>query len=313
MRRRAFSGGFTLVELLVVIAIIGILVALLLPAVQAAREAARRTECNNKLKQLGIAVHNFHDTYKILPPAYGIKGSTGQSRQPAPVHFHLLPFLEQNAIIEQSNGNVYWVPFSGVNQAANIIIPSFVCPSATENDSGYWANADWALSNYGFNYQAFANPVNANRDAQQLGPEATYKGTGATTPGISTSEWEPKKSMASWVDGTSNLIIFGEQYGKQASEGSLWGHGPWNLPYMPMFAYRLLNEKFDARPRRANAPTYRAQSPHPGGMNVGIGDGSVRFVSASISTGSPYATPPVYGSWERALLPNDGNPIGDDF
>lgn len=90
--------GFTLVELLVVIAIIGILVALLLPAVQAAREAARRTECNNKLKQIGIAIHNYHDTYKSFPfgkgPSY--VGAAGYARWST--HALILPFIEQGPL-----------------------------------------------------------------------------------------------------------------------------------------------------------------------------------------------------------------------
>ncbi|MDR0338441.1 MAG: DUF1559 domain-containing protein, partial [Planctomycetaceae bacterium] len=94
--------GFTLVELLVVIAIIGVLIALLLPAVQAAREAARRMQCSNHLKQLGIAVHNFHDSRSALPPLsiIGVNNSNSEYRRSASVWVHLFPFVEQQALYD---------------------------------------------------------------------------------------------------------------------------------------------------------------------------------------------------------------------
>ena len=99
MRRR----GFTLVELLVVIAIIGILVALLLPAVQSAREAARRAQCSNNLKQMGLAMHNHHDTYKELPGAFWYKGAdVGWSWKSAwSWNAQIMPFMEQSALYDQ--------------------------------------------------------------------------------------------------------------------------------------------------------------------------------------------------------------------
>ena len=93
MQRKTKHNGFTLVELLVVIAIIGILVALLLPAVQAAREAARRSQCNNNLRQLGVALHNYHDTHLKLPARKTIRRLSG--------YIGLLPFLEQTAMFDR--------------------------------------------------------------------------------------------------------------------------------------------------------------------------------------------------------------------
>ena len=122
--------AFTLVELLVVIAIIGILVGLLLPAVQAAREAARRMQCANNLKQIGLAFHNFESARKQLPtslrPPSNVAGSGEQSR--VSVLTDLLPYMEQNNIYDQYNKNINW------NQGVNIalgttVIPTFVCPS----------------------------------------------------------------------------------------------------------------------------------------------------------------------------------------
>ncbi len=103
MRRRFVGRGFTLVELLVVIAIIGILVALLLPAIQAAREAARRTQCNNNLKNIGLGLQNYHDTYKLFPMGAMHAGDVGagQSLLGPSWQYGILPFMEQRNIYDK--------------------------------------------------------------------------------------------------------------------------------------------------------------------------------------------------------------------
>ncbi|NLY02962.1 MAG: DUF1559 domain-containing protein [Rhodopirellula sp.] len=136
--------AFTLVELLVVIAIIGILIALLLPAVQAAREAARRSQCSNNLKQLGLALHNYHDSFGSFPPgglwAYGNPWPPAVWPGPNPERgstlVHLLPFMEQSALYDAinftSNASVHTQLVNGV-QVEDHIIPAYVCPSDTNS------------------------------------------------------------------------------------------------------------------------------------------------------------------------------------
>lgn len=132
--------AFTLIELLVVIAIIAVLMALLLPAVQLAREAARRTQCKNNLKQLGLAIMNYESTHSLFPP-----GAEGFPLVWSP-HAHLLPFLDQASLLNLINMGL--APTDPANDAKTMtVIPSFLCPS----DSGSIPSNLYGSTNYGFN------------------------------------------------------------------------------------------------------------------------------------------------------------------
>ncbi|HEV7279945.1 MAG TPA: DUF1559 domain-containing protein [Pirellulaceae bacterium] len=158
--------AFTLVELLVVIAIIGVLVALLLPAVQAAREAANRMSCSNNLKQIGLAFHNYHDTNKVLP-RFGYQVDGISFYQAAGPFVKILPFIEQNAIFEAWNFNRDWHAGTAAPAATNnnphrqAKIVSFVCPSdrrfpvATDPGMNYGVMA-------GFTHNFYTSPTTAN-------------------------------------------------------------------------------------------------------------------------------------------------------
>jgi prepilin-type N-terminal cleavage/methylation domain-containing protein len=134
--------GFTLIELLVVIAIIGVLIGLLLPAVQQAREAARRTQCNNNLKQIGLALHNYHDTYKMFPGNNPDWGGTGIA-QPHCFLTYILPYLDNSQLYERINftgagaGESYVIPLFQNKTAYNARIAAYVCPSDPTQDIVY--------------------------------------------------------------------------------------------------------------------------------------------------------------------------------
>ncbi len=266
--KRLRRHAFTLVELLVVIAIIGVLVALLLPAVQSAREAARRMQCSNNLKQIALAVHSYHDTHKFLPPASTKADLSGSSAFAA-----ILPYLEQTStftLYDFSKGNSEPVNLQAVSQR----IKTYLCPSCFFSRkvpiSGCDAN-DRAPGTYAFSTNT-ADPWGVSDGAI----------VNATTP---------LTRMASITDGTSNTFLAGEAH---------WGFrdytftsGPclgqvrggfsyWSSPY-PLATAFTTRGPFNAQ--SMNGDTNRLatfRSSHPSGVNMCNVDGSVRFVVESL-------------------------------
>ena len=237
--------GFTLVELLVVIAIIGILIALLLPAVQAAREAARRMECTNKLKQIGLALHNHHDARKAFPPGNDdLNGRfTGNAQTGGTVgtSVHLFPYLEQNAIYDAIvNCDVADIP-RGSGAPWNVMAVSQAdlsllrCPSAGENTRTSPGDPTYGSRLVGPNNYVYSLGDGCWAHSHRPGSD-THR---VTTRGMFYS-YDPK-SIASAVDGTSNTIGVSETLNPSTYRGKdmrtnvarfqgIWNGTPHGLP-----------------------------------------------------------------------------------
>jgi prepilin-type N-terminal cleavage/methylation domain-containing protein len=206
--------GFTLVELLVVIAIIGVLVALLLPAVQAAREAARRGQCLNNMKQLGLAVQNFHDAKKLVPVSARPVGLTTAPRIAA--YTHLLPFIEQANLLKQFRLDLNWGHATN-RTTVNTSISTLICPSSPEDPNRFDGIPEVAWDQVVCKQTDYSPTVWVDRrlaDAN-LVDKTNVDGNGANLdqPGI----MEYNNTSASFklvTDGLSNTILFTESAGR---------------------------------------------------------------------------------------------------
>lgn len=200
--------GFTLVELLVVIAIIGVLVALLLPAVQAAREAARRTQCTNNIRQIAIASHNFHDTYLFLPPAF-IGDNSDTPNGWATWGALILPFAEGN-----NQYNTWDIKYRVNDQVVAAYQPKvkmYHCPTRLPHvpSVGDFANPGGSLTDYACSFGTAADYTASNG---AMIPNMPDVGLEASTGKYYLISWRGQLNFASITDGTSNTSMYGEKH-----------------------------------------------------------------------------------------------------
>jgi prepilin-type N-terminal cleavage/methylation domain-containing protein/prepilin-type processing-associated H-X9-DG protein len=284
---RLRKSGFTLVELLVVIAIIGILVALLLPAVQAAREAGRRMSCQNNSKQIGLALHNYHDTLKRFPQGQTAGVGTANWR------VRIMPYMEQQPLYSTLNLNDVYSP--AVLQ--NLVLPVYKCPSLAVTDTQPQAWVTWWANN---NHQvpSYIGIMGAYPDPNGLATNiyaSNYGGWWSSNGMLLANE---SVSMAACIDGTSNVIMVGEQSGKVGVNDLRNGYyTPWGGVTIPnpiskqpagadcwglgltCVAYAINAKVAAAGANTSYVGNSILNSQHPGGINVVMTDGSVQFVS----------------------------------
>jgi prepilin-type N-terminal cleavage/methylation domain-containing protein/prepilin-type processing-associated H-X9-DG protein len=306
--------GFTLVELLVVIAIIGVLVALLLPAVQAAREAARRSQCSNNLKQLGLAMANYLANTEELPA--GLTQMSGPYRGQT-FFVALLPFMEQQAVFAQWDRTNLARNSATPSSPTAAQIPTMICPSDQPAERvcdfstmpagnhgiayvGYYAVTSYAGNHGTRNYY----PTNIPIPLGEVKPDGVLFSTG---PNSAPLEDQEPVSLPEIVDGTSNTILMGEKYnvdpvfdgmptgvrsGLLIHQWSLWG---WTGGFKGLgHVFRSSNQPINSQTPGtcASAANYDCQdnrlmgwgSGHVGGANLVFCDGSTRFINDSIST-----------------------------
>jgi len=316
MRARNRCGGFTLVELLVVIAIIGVLVALLLPAVQAAREAARRSSCSNNLKQIGLGLHNYHDTILSFPPGW-IDHPTTNAEQWGWSAL-MLPYIEQGPLYDKlgvSRGSLQermTVDGANVYPATRTPLKVFICPSDSGHNAGLSHNDRSFNGGLGYAAAGFTGAANTTAGVSNYMGVAGHRdyGTNANTgiantgilfgscmgtPAQCTTGVQAAIRMADILDGTSNTFAVGERETKNCRSGT-WlgirnsnGSGTRGVHVVSGHAHPRLNQPVPP-PTSNIAWDVDAigcgegfSSLHPGGAHFLAADGSVKFVAQTIN------------------------------
>ncbi|NUQ64141.1 MAG: DUF1559 domain-containing protein [Pirellulales bacterium] len=305
-------GGFTLVELLVVITIIGILISLLLPAVQAAREAGRRTDCENKLKQIGLALHLYHDVFAKFPPGWlpaGNNDTSGGSSWAWSVF--IFPFVEQTALYDTlgvANSQAI-VPLPG--DPRDLLRPLYICPSDAGPERTAWFRR-YVKSNY-----PGVNGTGADSDADGI-PDGRVATAFQDPDANGIFGLASAVGFQSVTDGTSNTFAVGERESHK-NLGAIWiraiGMSPATTPGPNMDvvpeavagvcnAFKRLNLPNPAfiAPLAGNSDAVgNFSSLHPGGAQFLLCDGSVQFIAASIDL----------ATYQYLANRHDGKVLGD--
>jgi prepilin-type N-terminal cleavage/methylation domain-containing protein len=302
LRRRAF----TLIELLVVIAIIAVLIALLLPAVQQAREAARRSQCKNNLKQIGLAQHNYHDTYKMFTPSAVNPGTVGAASfvPPGQVrnftgYLYMLPGLDQAPLFGQINFNVATgkADWNGVGGGAdqtvlaNIKLPVLQCPSDPDFDNPHNYPSQNMYTITGAQRVSYGFVAETTEYDGMAGYKPWPQNTNLTRAAFG---FNGGSNLRDFRDGSSNTFLLIETPLQKEVDAfgpflQAWTHTHFIIP-----SGFGINRWSVLTPRRL-VYAWGAGSAHTGGCQAVMGDGSVRFISENINSNTVIALVSVGG------------------
>lgn len=314
--------AFTLIELLVVIAIIAILVALLLPAVQQAREAARRSSCKNNLKQLGVAMHNYHDTHNVLPPLSN-QGLGANSGSVYAWTIHILPFIEQGALYDsisseaQTNGlpeafNV-WSGFVGqTTSIATLLCPSDVVPgNFTNGPLSYkasvgdhiWNNDEASITRGVFrrNGKTRFRDITDGLSNTALMSEVVMGLASSTSTVTGTGQFNPNAAVGDATPAGCNSLVDPANREQFLSSATVVGGGNnrcrgcriWDGRPFYSAAVFAMSPNGPACLESSDGSGWSLStisSRHKGGVQIILADGSVRFLSENIDSGNPSGT-----------------------